>query len=138
MRTQSCRRGFSLAEIMVALVILAVIVLGLATTTVTFLHETTTDDVHVRAATAADTRLAELKGWPDYQGLSAFNETKSNFPAYGWSRATIVKRDTSAAVGCHNPPFPACPNSDITRITVTVTAPAPAVPVSRSISISAF
>jgi len=138
MRTRHPRRGFSLAEIMVALVILSVIVMGLASTTTTFMHETTLDASRVRASTVADTRIAELKGWPDYQDLVSFNETRSNYPDPGWTRQTIVKRDTTPASSCGAPAFPPCPNNDITRITVIVTPPLPALPVSRSIDIAAF
>ena len=138
MRLHRDRRGFSLAEIMVALVILSVIVMGLAGTTVTFLHDTTLDTSRVRASTVADTRIAELKGWPDYADLPTFAEVKPNFPESGWTRTTVVKRDTSVTTGCHSPPFPPCPNNDITKITVTVTGPPLKTPVTRSISIAAF
>jgi len=138
MRSNHMRRGFSLAEIMVALVILSVIVLGLATTTLTFMHDTTLDTDRVRASTVADTRIAELKGWPDYADLITFAEVKSNYPDPGWTRTTVVTRDTSVATGCGAPTFPPCPNNDITRVTVTVSAPTLTSPVTRSISIAAF
>jgi len=138
MRTTAGRRGFSLAEILVALVILSVIVMGLASTTTTFLHETTLDNVRVRASTMADTRIAEVEGWPDYSGLGSFTESRLNFPEPGWKRTTVVARDTAPATGCNSPPFQPCANSDITRITVTVTAPSLTVPVTRTIAITAF
>lgn len=138
MRTSARRPGFSLTEIIVALVILSVIVMGLAMTTTTFLHETTLDNVRVRAATVADSRIAEIRGWPDYSGLASFTETKANYPDPGWTRLTVVNRDTSAVTGCNSPPFPSCNDNDITRITVTVSTPALTSPVSRSIAISAF
>jgi prepilin-type N-terminal cleavage/methylation domain-containing protein len=138
MRLYTQRRGFSLAEIMVALVILSVIVMGLAGTTITFLHDTTLDTSRVRASTVADTRVAELKGWPDYADLSTFAEVKPNYPEPGWTRTTVVTRDTSVTTGCNSPPFPPCPNNDITKVTVTVTGPPLKTPVTRSISIAAF
>jgi prepilin-type N-terminal cleavage/methylation domain-containing protein len=138
MRTRIVRHGFSLAEIMVALVILSVVVMGLATTTLTFMHETTLDTSRVRASTVADTRIAEVKGWPDYQDLISFDETRANYPDPGWTRKTIVTRDTSVTTGCGFPTFPACPNNDITHITVIVTSPTLTTPVSRSIDIAAF
>ena len=54
MRHRTARRGFSLVEIMVALTILSIIILGLANTTISFLHETTLDTVRVRAPSFAD------------------------------------------------------------------------------------
>jgi prepilin-type N-terminal cleavage/methylation domain-containing protein len=139
MRLTASRRGFSLAEIMVALVILSVIVMGLASTTITFMHETTVDYSRVRASTSADTRIAEIRGWPDYTAISAtFAGVQSNYPEPGWTRTTTVARDTSVTTGCGFPTFPACPNNDITHVTVTVTSPTLSAPVSRSISIAAF
>lgn len=138
MPTIRVRRGFSLVEILVALVILGVIITGLASTTVTFLHETTLDTGRVRAATTADTRIAEIRGWPDYSALITFAEVKANYPDPGWTRTTVVKRDTTPATACGYPTYPPCPNNDITRVTVTVTSPALSSPVSRSINIAAF
>ncbi len=129
------RRGFSLAEIMVALVILSVIVVGLASTTVTFLHETTVDTVRVQASAIADTRIAEIRSWPVYDTLTTFNETKANWPSPGWTRTTTVTRDQSAATNCNIPP---CPANDLTKVVVTVTAPGLSSPVVRTFSIAAF
>jgi prepilin-type N-terminal cleavage/methylation domain-containing protein len=138
MRLNTSRRGFSLAEIMVALVILSVIVMGLASTTITFMHETTVDYSRVRASTSADTRIAEIRGWPDYAAIVNFDGVQANYPEPGWTRTTVVKRDTSVTTGCGFPTFPACPNNDVTHVTVTVTSPTLSAPVSRSISIAAF
>jgi len=81
MRLHARRPGFSLTEIMVALVILTVIIVGLALTTTTFLHDTTVDTVRVQASTIADSRIAEVRGWPDYSALVGnYNESKANYP----------------------------------------------------------
>ena len=85
MRNQTRRRGFSLVEIMVALTILMIIILGLANTTISFLHETTIDTVRVRAQSFADMRIAEVRGYPDYNGLTTtFNNVDT--PEAGFSR----------------------------------------------------
>jgi len=123
---------------MVALVILSVIIMGLASTTITFLHETTVDTVRVRAATVADTRIAEARALPSYTALTSLAEVNTVYPELGWTRTTVVTRDSSPASGCNSPPFPACPPNDLTRITVTVTAPGLATPVSRTTAIAAF
>ncbi len=138
MRLTANRRGFSLAEIMVALVILSVIVMGLASTTITFMHETTIDYSRVRASTSADTRIAEIRGWPDYAAIINFDGVQANYPEPGWTRTTVVKRDTSVTTGCNAPTTPPCPNNDVTHVTVTVSAPTLTAPVTRSISIAAF
>ncbi|HEV7705516.1 MAG TPA: prepilin-type N-terminal cleavage/methylation domain-containing protein [Gemmatimonadaceae bacterium] len=136
MRTRMRQRGFSLVEIMVALTILMIIILGLANTTISFLHETTTDTVRVRAQSFADMRIAEVRGYSDYAGLVAtFNSTDT--PESGFTRVTKVVRDISATTPCSNPP-PGCPKNDVTRITVTVNNAGLSVPIARTLAISSF
>ena len=132
-RTRQC--GFSLVEIMVALTILMIIILGLANTTISFLHETTIDTVRVRAQSFADMRIAEVRGYPTYSNLTVtFNN--SDVPEAGYNRQTQVVRDKSATTTCNNPS--GCPKNDVTRVTVTVTNAGLALPVSRTLAISAF
>jgi prepilin-type N-terminal cleavage/methylation domain-containing protein len=129
------RRGFSLVEIMVALTILMIIILGLANTTISFLHETTIDTVRVRAQSFADMRIAEVRGYPTYGNLTVtFNNTDT--PEAGYTRKTIVVRDNSATSTCNNPA--GCPKNDVTHVTVTVTNAGLAAPVSRTLAISSF
>lgn len=135
MRHRTARRGFSLVEIMVALTILSIIILGLANTTISFLHETTLDTVRVRAQSFADMRVAEVRGYPQYVNLVAtFNGT--DVPEAGYSRQTQVVRNVTATADCRNPS--GCPKNDITRVTVTVTNAGLSTPVSRTVSISSY
>jgi prepilin-type N-terminal cleavage/methylation domain-containing protein len=135
MRNRTRQRGFSLVEIMVALTILMIIILGLANTTISFLHETTIDTVRVRAQSFADMRIAEVRGYPTYNNLTAtFNN--SDVPEAGYNRQTQVVRDKSATTTCNNPS--GCPKNDVTRVTVTVTNAGLAAPVSRTLAISSF
>lgn len=135
MRIRTRKRGFSLVEIMVALTILMIIILGLANTTISFLHETTIDTVRVRAQSFADMRIAEVRGYPTYDNLTAtFNNT--DMPEAGFTRQTQVVRDKSATSTCNNPS--GCPKNDVTRVTVTVTNAGLAAPVARTLAISAF
>lgn len=120
---------------MVALTILMIIILGLANTTISFLHETTIDTVRVRAQSFADMRIAEVRGYPTYSNLTVtFNN--SDVPEAGFNRQTQVVRDKSATTTCNNPS--GCPKNDVTRVTVTVTNAGLALPVSRTLAISAF
>jgi prepilin-type N-terminal cleavage/methylation domain-containing protein len=135
MRTRMQRRGFSLVEIMVALTILMIIILGLANTTISFLHETTIDTVRVRAQSFADMRIAEVRGYPTYDNLTA-TFGNSDAPEAGFNRQTVVVRDKSATSTCNNPL--GCPKNDVTRVTVIVTNAGLAAPVSRTITISSF
>lgn len=135
MRNRTRQRGFSLVEIMVALTILMIIILGLANTTISFLHETTIDTVRVRAQSFADMRIAEVRGYPTYNNLTAtFNN--SDVPEAGYNRQTQVVRDKTATTTCNNPS--GCPKNDVTRVTVTVTNAGLAAPVSRTLAISSF
>ena len=135
MRIRNARGGFSLVEIMVALTILAIIILGLANTTVTFLHETTIDTVRVRAQSFADMRIAEIHGYPIYDSLTAkFNGADA--PETGFNRTTKVVHDNTAITTCDNPS--GCPKNDITRVTVTVTNAGLSSPVSRTIAIALY
>lgn len=118
------RHAFTLIEVMMALVILSVVVLALAGTTVSFLHGTSVDRNHVIAATAADARINQVRAWPTYTALSSFTTAEADTPLPGWTRNTQVTQDTAGG-------------GDVTRITVTVTAPVLAVPVARSLSIAA-
>jgi len=135
MRIRMKRRGFSLVEIMVALTILMIIILGLANTTISFLHETTLDTVRVRAQSWADMRIAEVRGYQDYNTLTT-TFSSSDVPEPGFNRQTVVVRDKSATSTCNNPS--GCPQNDFTRVTVTVTNSSLSAPVSRTITISAF
>ena len=135
MRNRMKRGGFSLVEIMVALTILMIIILGLANTTISFLHETTLDTVRVRAQSFADMRIAEVRGYQDYNSLTT-TFSSSDVPESGFNRQTVVVRDKSATSTCNNPS--GCPKNDFTRVTVTVTNSSLSAPVSRTITISAF
>jgi prepilin-type N-terminal cleavage/methylation domain-containing protein len=135
MRMHTRKRGFSLVEIMVALTILMIIILGLANTTISFLHETTIDTVRVRAQSFADMRIAEVRGYPTYTNLVAtFNNTDT--PEAGFTRQTVVVQDKTATSTCNNPA--GCPKNDVTRVTVTVSNAGLTVPVSRTVAISSF
>jgi prepilin-type N-terminal cleavage/methylation domain-containing protein len=129
------RSGFSLVEIMVALTILMIIILGLANTTISFLHETTIDTVRVRAQSFADMRIAEVRGYPIYDSLSTkFNGADT--PESGFSRTTTVVHDKTAITTCNNPS--GCPKNDVTRVTVTVTNAGLTSPVSRTLVVALY
>jgi prepilin-type N-terminal cleavage/methylation domain-containing protein len=116
-------RGFSLVELLMAIVILSVILMGLAGTTVSYLHEVTQDNVRVQAAAAADERIASIRAYPIYDSLTVrFAGTESNWPGYqGWTRSTVVTRNAGAV--------------DVTKVTVSVDGPGLLSPIARSISI---
>jgi prepilin-type N-terminal cleavage/methylation domain-containing protein len=133
MTSSRMRTGFSLVEVMVALVILTIVVAGLAGTTVTFQHQMALGQFQARAAAVANSQLAQVRAFPDYTQLASFAGTQTNFPAPGWTVTTQVNRDTSVVTDCATPP---CPNNDITRVMVSVIGPSVTAPVVRSYSIA--
>lgn len=133
MRRTRARGGFSLIEVMIALVILTIVVAGLAGTTVTFQHQMTLGSTQAQATAAALTRMSIVRSQPDYTQLSTYAGVQSNYPIPGYTVTTQVNRDTSAVATCA---FPPCPNNDITYVEVTVTAPGLLTPVTASYAIA--
>lgn len=133
MPTRQNRSGFSLVEVMVALVILTIVVAGLAGTTVTFQHQMALGQIEARAQAVANSQLAQIRAYPDYTQLSTFAGTQANYPATGWTTQTQVLRDTSAVTDCVTAP---CSNNDLTRVLVSVTAPGLSLPVTLSYSVA--
>ena len=133
MATTRERAGFSLVEVMVALVILTIVVAGLAGTTVTFQHQMSLGQIEARASAVANSQMAQVRAFPDYTQLNTLAGTQNNYPMTGWTVATAVTRDTSAVTTCSTPP---CPNNDVTRVLVTVTAPGLATPMAMSYTIA--
>lgn len=131
MPTRRQRTGFSLVEVMVALVILTIVVAGLAGTTVTFEHQMSVGQLQARAQAVANSQMSQIAAFPDYTQLSTYAGTQNNYPTTGWTTQTQVIRDTSAVVDCVSPP---CPNNDVTHVLVTVTAPGLSLPVVLSYS----
>jgi prepilin-type N-terminal cleavage/methylation domain-containing protein len=126
MRPTRAREGFSLVEVMVALVILTIVVAGLAGTTVTFQHQMTLGTSQAQATAAAISQMSTIRSQPDYTTLSSFAGVQTNYPLPGYTMTTAVNRDTTAVGDCVTPP---CPNNDITLVQVTVTAPTLLTPV---------
>lgn len=120
------RRGFTLIEVMIALVILMVVALGMAQLTATMTHTVTTGGRQQAAVELAEGRVAQIQADPNYAGLeSTYVATEANFATLpGFSRQTIVQHDTGSAGARH----------DWKRVTVTVSGPGLLVPVSRSIT----
>ena len=122
------RRGFTLVEIMVALVILCVVILGFASTTGRFLNQVTTSTQQANAIQLAEDRIEMIRIDPNYGGLDTlYGKTETTFPTLpDFARNTTVVRTGG----------PGQPN-DYKTITVTVTAPGLLPPVSRTVTVAA-
>ena len=125
MRTSSSRRGFTLIEVMISLVILSGIVLSIGAGTTKYLSSITRSRIRIQAAAVADAQIASMRVSPDYTTLNTFAGTVAGNPFAGYNRVTQVVR-TGAGT-----------NADRTRVRVTVTGPQLATPVVRYTTIAA-
>src|SRR5438105_390322 len=104
------RNGFTLVEVMIALVILMVVLLGMARLTAGMTHAVTTGGQQQAAVELAESRYVA---------------TETNFPTLqGFSRQTIIVRDTGSVTQPH----------DWKRVTVSVQGPGLLAPVSRTVT----
>ena len=121
------RHGFTLIEVMIALVILGGVVLTMALGTTKFSASIRDSDVKNRAQSVADMQIGRARAWPTYSTLSQLSTARFNPAENGLSSVTTVIADTTGG-------------QSITRVTVTVSAALTAslpVPVKRSIIIAA-
>jgi prepilin-type N-terminal cleavage/methylation domain-containing protein len=122
----STRDGFTLIEVMIALVILTGALLGMGAFMTQFAHGTTVSAAASQASDLAVARIETIKGSGDYAGLEDDYEGATTSPDHpGYSIATDVERVKDAS-------------NDYTIVTATVTAPALDRAVTKSTIISAF
>lgn len=114
------RAGYTLIEVMLAIVVLAVVLMSLARYTGSLLHTVSTSSARTTAAEVARERIELVKADPSYLTLAAsWGGAQTGFPGYAaMQRTTTVQRITGV-----NPP------RDYTIITVRVTEPTMGAPV---------
>lgn len=122
------RNGFTLIEVMMALVILLGVVLGVAQITAKMVHTVATSDQQMAAVQLAEGRLEQIRLDPDYTDLeTSYNGTETSFPTLtGFKRVTVI-----AHVGGSGK------SQDYKKITVTVSGPGVLTPVSRTVTVGA-
>lgn len=108
------RRGFTLIEVMLAVVILGIVLVSVARYNSQFLHTVSTSTVRTVAAEVARERISLVDMDPSYTTLAAtWAGDSTNFPGYpNMRRVTTVSRITGI-----NPP------RDYTVVTVRVSEP---------------
>jgi prepilin-type N-terminal cleavage/methylation domain-containing protein len=86
------RRGFTLVEVIVALVILAVVLLGMASTMGGFVRSVGSADRQAAALTAVEDRITAITLHPDYGSLdTAFAGTETSVNGLpGATRTTVI------------------------------------------------
>ena len=121
------RRGFTLIETMIALVILAGVVLTMAMGTTKLTRSVANSNGRNRAQSVADMQVGRARVWPTYATLSQLAGITYNGTKDGLVSSTSVVVDTTSGI-------------NVTRVTVTVAGEVTgtlATPVVRSITVAA-
>lgn len=120
--------GFTLIEVVLALTILLIVIVGLVNTTGQTTHVAVTAERTAAAVELVQDKIDRVRVDPDYAGLDTlYGTTETTFPTLpGFKRVTVVERITSS-------------NNDYKRITVTVTGPglATTAGISRTVTVAA-
>ena len=124
------RRGLTLIEVIVALVILTSVLLGLARFAVGFTRGVTTADARTVAVNLVSQRISEVRASPNYSGLeTTYNGTEASIAGFtGYTRRTTIVR-----TGGPRPTF----TNDFKTVTVTVTAPGVTLPINKTVVVAA-
>lgn len=125
--TQRPDAGFTLMEVMVSMVILAVVLVGFqAAATQRLLGDLQVQDTRNAAVQLASDRIREVQLDPVYNELGTrYNGRETTIPSYpGFTRVTTVTQTVNGG-------------NDYVTVTVEVTRPGLAVPVKRSVVIAA-
>lgn len=122
------RDGFTIIEITVAVVLLAVVLVGMQATTARLVHVVTTSDQHALAVQIAEDRVELIRTDPNYDVLSdRYAETKTALDdPPGFTRTTLfltVRDSSSTGI------------AEYKKITVTVDGPGLTEPVQRTVSV---
>jgi prepilin-type N-terminal cleavage/methylation domain-containing protein len=119
--------GFTLIEILIALGILLIVIVGLVSTTSKSTHVAAISERESAAIELVHDRIDRVRVDPDYGGLdTTYAKTETSFPTLaGFQRVTTIVRFTSSS-------------NDYKKVTVTVTGPGlPAAGISRTITVAA-
>lgn len=123
-------RGMTLVEIVIALSILAVVILGMGQFAFNFSRTERLAEARTIAVNLADQRLSEVRASPNYSGIDSTygvaEATVAGFP--GFSRQTTVVH-----TGGPRPTY----TTDYKTVTVTVMGPPLAAPIMKTIVVAA-
>jgi prepilin-type N-terminal cleavage/methylation domain-containing protein len=121
------RRGMTLIEVMIALVILTGALLGMGRFITSFSHSTTDGSLSSTASDLVLDRLEQIKAYGQYTNIAAtFAATEAAIPGYpNFTRITQVLRTNTSS-------------TDYTAVTVTVSNPSMSRSVKKTTIIAAF
>ena len=122
------KSGFTLIEVILALTILLVVMMMLASTTGKTVHIATTSGNQNAAIQLALDRVEQVRADPRYDALdTAYTATETTFPTLsGFTRVTSIVR--TGGLGQPN---------DYKKVTVRVTGPGVSPPVVRTVTVAA-
>lgn len=125
-------KGFTMVEMIVSVLLLAVAILALSTTTAGLVRVSVDAQGKALALQACEDRIAQVKLHPIYTQLdSIYTESATGVMGMeGYTRVTDVQRVIT-------PGSPQGKFVDYTRITVTVVGPGLEAPISRTVTIGA-
>ncbi len=118
MRQPTDRRGFTLIEVLIAMVILTVVMAGLGRFVATFMHGVRTTTARTMATEVARARLQMVANDPRYTTLVSLFGTGPTADTVGQPGFPLMRRRTFL-----NRDQTGTPARDITTITVRVTDP---------------
>lgn len=120
----------TLVEVMMALVILAVVLVGMGRFAFNFSRTERQAEARTIAVSLADQRLSLIRATPNYSGMIAnFAGTEATIAGFpGYSRTTTIVH-----TGGPRPTY----TNDYMTITVTVASPALSAPVSETVVVAA-
>jgi prepilin-type N-terminal cleavage/methylation domain-containing protein len=123
-------RGLTLVEIIVAMTILAVVLVGMGQFAFNFSRTERQSEARTIAAALADQRLSLIRATPNYSGMETnFAGTEGTITGFpGYSRTTTIVH-----TGGPRPTY----TTDYKTVTVTVTSLALAAPVSETVVVAA-
>ena len=123
-------KGFTMVEVVTSLVILAVAIVGLSSTTARLARVATDAETRALALQAVEDRMSHIRLHPVYQQLdSVFTESDAEVPGLPeYTRSTTLTRiiEPGEREGKY---------VDYTRITVTVEGPGLEDPISRTVAL---
>ncbi|MGH7674001.1 MAG: type IV pilus modification PilV family protein [Gemmatimonadales bacterium] len=120
------RGGFTLIEVLVAMVLLAGVLLVFGSATSRSVTVVTTSTQQAGAIQLVEDRIDQVRMYPNYTLLdSLYAKTEASLPGWpGFQRVTTMVRTTSGG-------------NDYKMVTVTVTGPGLKAPVARTVTIAA-
>jgi prepilin-type N-terminal cleavage/methylation domain-containing protein len=123
------RRGVTLVEVIIAMVILTVVLLGMGSFAWRFTRTVQNSDARTVAVNLADQRLSEIRSSPNYTGLETnYNGTEATIAGFaGYTRVTTITH-----VGGARPTY----TNDYKYVTVVVTAPGVTNPIRKTIVVA--